>query len=198
MQPYLTSAAVVYNFGCRVKNCPTRKRTKRPIDISVYYQSALKEIAELANVSVSTVSKVINKKDDNISSETRGRILDLVKKYHYSPYMDRTSENARPSLILGALVGRLADYGFLTGIVKRARACGYSTIVCTFSSSTEEIQNFQTLQAHHVDGIIWNKEHYSTLNIPIDILRSPIKTLILNSEKKPSSSNIYFSYTVMG
>lgn len=158
----------------------------------------LKEIAELANVSVSTVSKVINKKDDSISFETRERILDIVKKYHYSPYMDRASEDLRPSLILGVLIGKSADYGFLTGIVKRARARGYSTIVCTSSSAEEEKQNFQTLLAHHVDGIIWNKEHYSSPDSPADILQSPIKICILNGEKKPSASNTYFSYADMG
>lgn len=158
----------------------------------------LKEIAELANVSVSTVSKVINKKDDSISSETRERILDIVKKYHYSPYMDRASEDLRPSLILGVLIGKSADYRFLTGIVKRARARGYSTIVCTSSSADEEMQNYKMLLTHHVDGIIWNKEKYSNTEIQGDILPFSAKIFTLDCEKEPSASNPYFSYSEMG
>lgn len=158
----------------------------------------LREIAELANVSVSTVSKVINKKDDSISADTRERILSIVKKYHYSPYMDRASEDMRPSLILGVLIGQSTDYGFLTGVVKRARARGYSTIVCTSSSAEEETQNFKMILAHHVDGIIWNKESYSNADIPVNALQYSAKIAVLNSEKKPSGFNIYFSYAEMG
>lgn len=158
----------------------------------------LKEIAELANVSVSTVSKVINKKDDSISSETRERILHIVKKYHYSPYMDRTFEDLRPSLILGVLIGKSADYSLLTGIVKQARTRGYSTIVCASSSADEEMQNFKMLLAHHVDGIIWNKEKYSSTDIQGDTFPSSAKIFTLNSEKKPSATNPYFSYSEIG
>ena len=158
----------------------------------------LKEIAELANVSISTVSKVINKKDDNISSETRERILDIVKQYHYSPYMDRSAGDLRPSLILGVLIGKSANYNFLIGIVKRARARGYSTIVCTSSSAEEEAQNFKMLLAHHVDGMIWNKERYSNAALLDAALPSSLKISILNSEERPSASNTYFSYEEMG
>lgn len=35
----------------------------------------IKEIAQLAGVSVSTVSKVMNNKDSSISAETRERVL---------------------------------------------------------------------------------------------------------------------------
>ena len=35
----------------------------------------IKEIAQLAGVSASTVSKIVNQKDESISSETRERVL---------------------------------------------------------------------------------------------------------------------------
>lgn len=158
----------------------------------------IKEIAELANVSVSTVSKVINKKDDSISAETRERILDIVKKYRYSPYMNRASEDSRPSLILGVLIGESADYGMLTGIVRRARARGYSTIVCTSSTAEEERQNFHILSSHHVDGIIWNKEPYSESELPGDLLQAQLPLCALNSGELPSAANPCFSFAEAG
>ena len=45
----------------------------------------IKEIATLAGVSVSTVSKIINHKDSSISQETRERVLKLVKEFNYIP-----------------------------------------------------------------------------------------------------------------
>jgi len=45
----------------------------------------LKELARLANVSVSTVSRVINGKDNSASSETREKIWRLVRETNYIP-----------------------------------------------------------------------------------------------------------------
>ena len=41
----------------------------------------IKEIAQLAGVSISTVSKIVNGKDANINTETRNRVLKIVKEY---------------------------------------------------------------------------------------------------------------------
>lgn len=46
----------------------------------------IKEIAGLAGVSISTVSKIINNKDQDINPETRKRVLKIVKEYNYTPY----------------------------------------------------------------------------------------------------------------
>lgn len=45
----------------------------------------IKEIAQLAGVSTSTVSKIVNQKDESISQETRERVLKIVKEYNYTP-----------------------------------------------------------------------------------------------------------------
>ena len=42
----------------------------------------IKEIARLAGVSISTVSKIVNNKDENINVETRNRVLKIVKDYN--------------------------------------------------------------------------------------------------------------------
>lgn len=47
----------------------------------------IKEIAQLAGVSTSTVSKIVNQKDESISQETRERVLKIVKEYNYTPYI---------------------------------------------------------------------------------------------------------------
>ena len=40
----------------------------------------IKDIARLAGVSVSTVSKVMNQKDSSISQETREKVLRMAKE----------------------------------------------------------------------------------------------------------------------
>ena len=46
----------------------------------------IKEFAQLAGVSVSTVSKILNHKDANISPQTREHVLSLAKIHNYKPY----------------------------------------------------------------------------------------------------------------
>ncbi len=44
----------------------------------------IKDIARLANVSVSTVSRVLNNKSD-VSSKTKDKIMKLMNEYGYTP-----------------------------------------------------------------------------------------------------------------
>lgn len=46
----------------------------------------IKDIARLSGVSVSTVSKVMNRKDASISQETREKVLRTAREYNYTPY----------------------------------------------------------------------------------------------------------------
>lgn len=158
----------------------------------------LKEISKMANVSMSTVSKVINKKDSSISAETREKILDIVKQYHYSPYMDRSAEDARPSMIIGVLIGDSREYELLAEIVKRAQSRGYTTIVCTYSSREEELKNFKILLAHRADGIVWIKEAHSNKTPPDEVVERGVKMIVLDPLSAQSNNNFYFSFEPIG
>ena len=59
----------------------------------------IKELAQLAGVSTSTVSKVMNQKDEGISAETRERILNLAREYGYSPYSSISTIPSKTPLI---------------------------------------------------------------------------------------------------
>ena len=48
----------------------------------------IKDIAKLAGVSASTVSKVINNKDRDISEDTRKKVLKIIKEQEYVPYAE--------------------------------------------------------------------------------------------------------------
>ena len=45
----------------------------------------IKDLARIAGVSPSTVSKIMHQKDDNISAETREHVLSIAKQYNYVP-----------------------------------------------------------------------------------------------------------------
>ena len=50
----------------------------------------IKDVAREANVAISTVSNVINNVD-NVSAETKKRVLDAVEKLHYVPNFNARS-----------------------------------------------------------------------------------------------------------
>ena len=61
------------------------------------------DIAKLAGVSPSTVSKVINHKDASISASTRERVLKVVRDYHYTPY---SRARANRDWLIGVIYGK--------------------------------------------------------------------------------------------
>ena len=63
----------------------------------------IRDLARLAGVSPSTVSKVINGKDNSISAATRERVLNLVKEYNYQAY-SAAMDSGSKSFILGVLL----------------------------------------------------------------------------------------------
>ena len=59
----------------------------------------IKELAKLADVSIATVSKIMNNKDENISPVTREKVLRIAQQHNYSPYAKRSAKHfLKPSL----------------------------------------------------------------------------------------------------
>lgn len=96
----------------------------------------IKDIAKLAGVSVSTVSKVINGKDDLISPATREKILGIVKEYHYAPYA--FVGNGKRSYLIGALLRDVPSSRELASkLAIAAESGGYHVVAC-FSDGTDK------------------------------------------------------------
>uniref|UniRef100_UPI000AD6A801 LacI family DNA-binding transcriptional regulator n=1 Tax=Clostridium sp. NkU-1 TaxID=1095009 RepID=UPI000AD6A801 len=82
----------------------------------------IKEIAQLAGVSISTVSKIVNNKDKNISPETRNRVLKIVKDYHYTPYSTVKNNPEAKTFIFGVLLKSIGKTSqFINGIISTAQ-----------------------------------------------------------------------------
>lgn len=117
----------------------------------------IKELAQLAGVSASTVSKVVNGKDQNINEATRARILSLVKEYHYRPYGALSSQSHARTFLLGILVTDAEKWSqTLAGILKEASARGYGTVVYESGCSGElELRCLTALCTLQADGVLW-------------------------------------------
>lgn len=119
----------------------------------------IKEIAQLADVSISTVSKIMNGKDDSIGKETREKVLKIAKENNYAPYSNLMSVTNTKKFIIGVLLeGSREDSGLLTAINGYANENGYSVLYCQHGGSEEEeLKAVDRLCRQNVDGVIWKR-----------------------------------------
>lgn len=123
----------------------------------------IKDIAKLAGVSTSTVSKIMNQKDDDIRPETRERVLKIVKEYNYTPYASVTASQS--TWTLGILFSCGGKSSLLEGLIHKAQEQGYSVMLFYSDLSLEqELKNITALCSHHVDGVIWEPVSQDSLN----------------------------------
>lgn len=77
----------------------------------------IKEIAELAGVAQSTVSRVLNNRPD-VSEKTKKRVLEIIDKYNYVPNANAKNLKQINSNIICIIVKGISNM-FFTGIVER-------------------------------------------------------------------------------
>lgn len=117
----------------------------------------IKEIAALAGVSISTVSKIVNNKDQNINPETRNKVLKIVKEYNYTPYgMVKDISNVKTFMIGVLLRNTPRTNSMLSGISRAATEHNYSILLLDSCSRPDlELKHINTFCQKRVDGVIW-------------------------------------------
>lgn len=118
----------------------------------------IKDIATAANVSVATVSRIINHKDDNISQETRERVLRIIEEKGYVPYAKIRSRILSQSRSIGLVIPTL-DSGlyvrFASEVQRLARQHNYSMVLALSSGFADaEESALQDFSRNRTDGII--------------------------------------------
>lgn len=116
----------------------------------------IKDIARIAEVSVSTVSKVMNGKDASISPETRERVLKTAREYNYAPYASVLMPSTR-TFQIGVLFCTMdSAASSLSGILTEARKAGYSVSVAVSSDDPkEELKALSAFLRNNIDVLLW-------------------------------------------
>ncbi|MDO4025461.1 LacI family DNA-binding transcriptional regulator [Clavibacter michiganensis] len=124
-------------------------------------------IAELAGVSITTVSRVLNSREEHpgrwAGPETVAAILDIAERSGYRPNPHAASLRTSRSDLVGVLVPRLQDYVLATvyeGIDEAATERRISTFV-TNSLDRPDLQRSRTrsMLDRRVDGMIFGDAH---------------------------------------
>lgn len=167
----------------------------------------IRDIAREAQVSVSTVSRVLNNKPD-VKTETKDIVEQTIRELNYSPSSVARGLVLKKSCVIGFIVPDITNPSFpelARGIVVRARSLGYSVMFFdTDHDSHVEKETINLMQGRQVDGIILSfdeanrdeleklkKEHFPVVQIYRKSSRSTISTIALDNVEAGAMATRY-------
>ena len=116
----------------------------------------IKDVARLAEVSISTVSRVINDSKP-VSPEGRRRVLKVIEETGYKPNDVARSLVTRRSYLIGVIVNNLAQSyvaDIVRGIEEIGKMYGYDILLCSSYSSKETQEKYlQLLDRKQAEGL---------------------------------------------
>jgi LacI family transcriptional regulator len=118
----------------------------------------IKDVAKKANVSIATVSKILNNKKTGFSEKTKKKVLRVIEELGYQPNAVARGLVKKNTQTIGVLIPTVSNMyasEILSGIEKHANDLGYSVIVCNTGDDGERTLHYlQVLSERRVDGII--------------------------------------------
>lgn len=124
----------------------------------------IRDIARMANVSHTTVSRVLNN-DPRVQEKTKNRILSLVKKLGFKPDARARNLALKKSKLIGLVVTDIRNpfYADLArGIEDKAHQLGYNVIFCSTDHKPERLDSYINLMLDvGVDGFIFASSRLS-------------------------------------
>ena len=154
----------------------------------------IKEIAKLANVSTSTISRVVNK-SGYVKNDVREKIEKLIEETGYRPnaYAKALLQNKSHTIgIILPKVNSSSSGDTVAGIDDFFAPNGYSLIIGNSNHSVEkEIQLFKLFQEKRVDGIILMATEITKTHEEL-IKKNGIPTVILGQESFNSTPCVIF------
>src|SRR6266852_1367087 len=124
--------------------------------------TTMKRIAGELGVSITTVSKVLNNRDD-IGHATRARVLAKVAELGYQPNAVARSLTLRRTNTLGVVIPDLMHSFFVeivAGIEMVVSARGYALLLCSSGEDAgKERKELEALKQRQVDGLLFAAAH---------------------------------------
>ncbi len=121
--------------------------------------SSIFDVARRAGVSITTVSRVLNRSDHRVRPATRERVLKAADELGYTPSPLARALVTRQTRIIGVLIGDVTDPYFasiLRGAESAARPQGYLVIACNTERDLEvELSYLRLLRDYRADGVLF-------------------------------------------
>ena len=167
-------------------------RTSKTANRSPVLQEAamsitMKQIADLAEVSTATVSKIINGRDEHISQATREKVLSIIEENNFSPNTVAKGLRVKKTSTIGFVLPDITNPFFpeiARGIEDVANKMGFAVVFCNTDNEADREQACVSfLQSKMVDGLIFTRslkksffDNYLAKNIPTVVVDRDVDT----------------------
>lgn len=158
----------------------------------------IKDIARLANVSVATVSKVINGKAESISNETKAKIFAIIEREKYVPYkkvIDRANRNANMVALIVSDLSDIFSSELARGVEDYFFERDFSVIMASCDNdAAKNTKLIDMLRKQNIRGLI----QFPQPNISEETLQmleqENIFTVMMDDyDRTPSATKTYFN-----
>ncbi|WP_214795108.1 MULTISPECIES: LacI family DNA-binding transcriptional regulator [unclassified Exiguobacterium] len=158
-------------------------------------QVTIKDIAEIAGVAKSTVSRYLN--GGSVGKATREKLDRVIRETNYEPNQFAQSLKSKQTKMIGVIVPRLDSYAAsrtMMGIDERLTERGYQMLVVNTAQQTErEIEQLYNLAKQKVAGIIWLGTTVTERHIEaIEAIQIPV--LLIGQQHDNVHSLVYPDY----
>jgi LacI family transcriptional regulator len=146
------------------------------------------DVARLAGVSQSTVSRVLNHTDSHlpISEQTRQRIFEAVEELGYKPNMTAKSLRTQRTQMIAVMIGDISNafyHPVVRAIQDIARTYDYDVLISNGDHLYEnEVRFLETVLRRPVDGVIMAPHRLTTEDLDNFIKRSHIPIVALGAQ----------------
>lgn len=144
----------------------------------------IRDIAKIAGVGVSTVSRVINQHSD-VKEETRKHVLDVIEEYNYIPNNSARNLKRTESNHIGILVKGMYNPFFarmIQTIEKKIAHVGYSAIIHYNIDSNKDVDAaYEFIMEKKLMGVICLGGDFDQL-IDLDIERLRVPFILTSTE----------------
>ncbi len=125
--------------------------------------ASIKDVAELAGVSPTTVSRVINNSDHPVNDETKFKVEKAIKKLNYQPNRLAQGLKNNKSKIIGVIVHDISD-SYFAEIVKGIENITFNNdyianIINTERDIDKELKAVNLLKVNMAEGIVFTGGH---------------------------------------
>ena len=151
-------------------------------------RTTMQDVAQVAGVSLMTVSRVVNNKVD-VSPATRDRVLEVIQDLNYRPSSIARGLVTQRTGTLGVVVPDISN-PFFSSIVRIAEEEAYSKGYSVFLGNTNEepereLAVLQSMEDNFVDGLILCSSRLDDEHLADVMDRFPSAVLVFRDRKHP-------------
>lgn len=145
-------------------------------------RATIKDVAQAAGVSVTTVSNVLNDRTEAMAEETRRRVQEAIHLLDYRPSQVARSLVTNHTATIGVIINEISTPLFLQAlnfIEPIARNAEYNILLCIAHNLDDEKQAVDLLLEKDVDGIIFLSNSFYLDDDFLSHLPSSVPPLVL-------------------